>query len=145
MNAPVHVVCPHCGRTNRVPADKLGAHPTCGACKQALFTGEPADLDTAGLQAQIRGSDLPVLVDFWAPWCAPCKMMAPAFAQAAAQFEPRARFVKLNTEDHPDGAAPYGIRGIPTLILFRGGREADRVSGAMDARRLAAWVEQRLA
>ncbi|HDP89841.1 MAG TPA: thioredoxin TrxC [Thioalkalivibrio sp.] len=144
MSEPLHVVCPHCGRTNRVPADRLAAAPTCGACKQPLFTGRPAEVDAAGLQTQIGRSDLPVLVDFWAPWCAPCRMMAPAFAQVAGQFEPHLRCLKLNTEDHPDGAAPFGIRGIPTLILFRGGREAARVSGAMDVRRLADWVRQSL-
>ncbi|MBD3619529.1 MAG: thioredoxin TrxC [Chromatiales bacterium] len=144
MNAAVHVVCPHCGRTNRVPADRLTAAPVCGACKKPLFTGHPAEVDGAGLKAQVGRSDLPVLVDFWAPWCAPCRMMAPAFAQVAARFEPQLRCLKLNTEDHPEAAAPFGIRGIPTLILFRGGREAARISGALDAGRLADWVRQQL-
>jgi thioredoxin 2 len=144
MTDPLHVVCPHCSRTNRVPADRLTAAPTCGACKQPLFTGHPAEVDAAALQAHVAKGDIPVLVDFWAPWCAPCRMMAPAFEQAARQFEPRVRFLKLNTEDHPQGAAPFGIRGIPTLILFKRGQEAARISGALDARSLVGWVQQQL-
>ena len=144
MTGATHVVCPHCSRTNRVPADRLTAAPNCGACKQPLFTGHPAEVDAAALQSHVAKNDLPVLVDFWAPWCGPCQMMAPAFVQATAQFEPRVRFLKLDTEAHPQGAAPFGIRGIPTLILFKGGREAARISGALDARSLAGWIQQHL-
>ena len=144
MSDGLHVVCPHCQRVNRVPAERLGSGAKCGVCKQPLFDGKPAEVDAAGLQTQITRSDLPVVVDFWAPWCAPCRMMAPAFEQAAQQLEPQVRLAKLNTAAHPQGAAPFGIRGIPTLILFKRGAEAARVSGAMDARSLINWIRQQL-
>jgi thioredoxin 2 len=140
----IHIVCPHCQGTSRVPAARLADRPLCGSCRQPLLDGQPFEVDSAALDRHVRSSDLPVLVDFWAPWCGPCRVMAPAFAQGARQFATRARFAKLNTEEHPQAAAAHGIRGIPTLILFRQGREVDRVSGALDPGQLTAWLGRHL-
>ncbi len=144
MSDPLHVVCPHCHRVNRVPREKLAAGGKCGACHGALFAGQPVELDADSMQRHIASSDIPLLVDFWAPWCAPCQMMAPGFKQAAATLEPQLRLAKLNTEIHSQAAAPYGIRGIPTLILFSGGREQARISGALNEQQLVAWIRQQL-
>ncbi len=144
MSNSIHIVCPHCGGINRVPADRLGGDPKCGKCHRPLFTGRPLALDEAAFNRHLQRSDLPMLVDFWAPWCGPCKMMAPAFEQAAAQLEPAVRLVKVNTEENQALAAQYGIRSIPTLALFKGGREIARTAGAMDTRGLVAWTRQYL-
>jgi len=143
MSSPeaLHVVCPHCHTTNRVQAAQLGSAPDCGSCHRPLFTGEPLALDAASFDRHVARSHLPVVVDFWAPWCAPCRQMAPAFAQAARELEPRMRLAKLDTEAHPAIAARYGIRSIPTMILFRGGQEAARISGALGAADIARWVQ----
>ncbi len=136
------VVCPHCHAPNRLPAERLGDGGNCGKCKSPLFLGEPVDLDAAGFQAQVGRSEIPVLVDFWAPWCGPCRAMAPAYAQAARQLEPNYRVAKLNTEEEQALAARFGIRSIPTLALFKGGREVARQAGAMDAASIVRWANQ---
>ena len=138
--AQLHIVCPHCHKTNRVAQVHLGSAADCGSCHQPLFTGEPLELDGDSFARHIQRSQIPVVVDFWAPWCAPCRMMAPAFAQAAAELEPNVRLVKLDTEAHPQAAAPYGIRGIPTMVAFRNGQEVARISGALPAGEIVRWV-----
>ena len=137
----LHIVCPHCHATNRVPADRLEASPKCGACHQPLFAGQPAELTEHHFNRHITNSDIPVLIDFWAPWCGPCRMMAPAFSKAAAALEPHMRLVKVNTEEEQGLAARYNIRSIPTLVLFKGGREIARQAGAMGEHDLIRWAQ----
>ncbi len=138
-----HIVCPHCDAVNRVPAEKLGNQPVCGKCKQALFTAHPVELTSANFTQHIARSEVPVLVDFWAPWCGPCRMMAPAFVQAASMLEPQMRLAKLNTEEAQELAARYNIRSIPTLALFKGGVEVARQAGAMDAGNIVRWARSK--
>ena len=139
-----HVVCPHCQGINRVPEDRLTEGPKCGVCSRPLFDGSPVELNQATFGKHVQKNDIPVLVDFWAPWCGPCKMMAPVFARTAAQLSPRVRFAKVNTEEERALAMEYNIRSIPTLALFRNGREVDRVAGALDQSSLVRWVQQHL-
>jgi thioredoxin 2 len=139
-----HVVCPNCNATNRLPTERLGAGPKCGKCGERIFAGHPVELTDASFDKHIGRSDIPVVVDFWAPWCGPCKMMAPAFEQAAGQLEPRVRLAKLNTEEAQVIAGEYSIRSIPTLVLFRNGREVARQPGAMGAADIVRWVQAHL-
>ncbi len=144
MAGALHVVCPHCDAVNRIPAARLSEGPKCGKCHQALFSGRPLDLRTDNFEKHITRSDIPVLVDFWAPWCQPCRVMAPAFAQAAIQLELRARLCKVNTEAEQMLGAKFGVRSIPTLALFKGGREVAREAGAMGAADIVRWAQARL-
>ena len=136
------VTCASCGQANRVPSVRLADAPKCGVCGSVLIDGKVAELDAATHDKVTRGDALPVLVDYWAPWCGPCRMMAPEFAKAAKSLATEARLMKLNTEDHPQVSARAGIRGIPALILYRGGREIARLSGARPAADITAFVRQ---
>jgi len=140
MTESVHIVCPHCQSINRAPAAKLHDQPKCGQCHRPLFMGEPIELTTATFARHAQRNDIPLLVDFWAPWCGPCKMMAPQFQQAARLLEPKVRLAKVNTEAEPQLAAQFGIRSIPTLALLRGGQEVARQVGAMGAQEIVRWV-----
>jgi len=138
--AVVRAVCPHCHTINRVPAGRLEQSPVCGGCKLPLLEPRPFALTEANIDKHIANSDLPVVIDFWAPWCGPCKGMAPVFERAAAELGPRARLVKVNTDEQPGLAVRFGIRGIPTFAIFRNGKEAARISGAMDLGSFLGWV-----
>ena len=140
----LHLVCPHCNATNRVPSDKLQAELNCGKCHAALLQAHPDNLGEVAFNAQLAKSDLPLVVDFWAPWCGPCRAMAPAYEKVSHDMHGKARFVKVNTEDEQGLAAKFNIRSIPTLAVFAGGREIARQPGAMSAPDVARWVSAAL-
>jgi thioredoxin 2 len=136
----VHAVCPHCNAVNRVPPERLAEAPQCGSCGKPLFAGKPIELTGQTFERHVQRNDLPVVVDFWAPWCGPCRTMAPQFEQAARQLAGHVQFGKVNSDDEQELSARFGIRSIPTLVLMRGGREVDRVSGALSSAQLVQWL-----
>ncbi len=144
MTQPVHVACPTCNAINRIPADKMSAKPSCGKCGKPVFPGHPIDLNAGNFMQHINRNDIPVVVDFWAPWCGPCKTMAPWYSDAAEKLEPRVRFAKLNTENEQAIGAKFNVRSIPTLILFRKGKEIARNAGAMQSAQIVNWIQAQL-
>ncbi len=139
-----HIVCPHCDAVNRVADQRMADDPRCGVCHKALFVGRPVTLSEANFGKQTGRNDIPVVVDFWAQWCGPCKMMAPAFEAASAQLEPSVRLAKANTEEMQRVSAQLGIQSIPTLVLFKNGREVARQAGAMSQPQLVQWIQSRI-
>ena len=145
MSARQQVVCGHCGQINRLPAERTVADARCGSCHHPIFSGHPIEVDEAGFGRHLAHSDIPVLVDVWAPWCGPCRAMAPMFERAARELEPGVRLLKLNADTAPSVSSRLAINGIPTLLLMQSGREIARTSGAMDASNIVAWTRAGLA
>jgi len=143
MNEFTHIVCPHCNGTNRLPSQKLTQDAKCGRCKKPLFDTTPIALSTENISQHLEKNDIPVIIDFWAPWCGPCKIMGPNFEQAARSFKTKVRFAKVNTEDQNSLGTHFNIQSIPTLILFKNAKEIDRVSGALDTNSLIDWINSK--
>ena len=144
QSSSLHIVCPHCDTTNRVPRDKLADGGRGGQCQQKLFDGHPSALDPARFERHLAKSEVPLLIDFWAEWCGPCRMMAPEFERAAAQLEPAVRLVKVNVDEEPTLAQRYRVQSIPTLLLAFQGRELARAAGARSAAQLVQWTQAEL-
>lgn len=140
----MHYTCPNCAAINRIPTDKTATDAVCGRCKSALFNGQPTDLTDQNFSRFIKKNDFPIIVDFWASWCGPCKMMAPVFSNLSEQMQSQLRFAKVNTEEAQQTSTRLGIRSIPTLILYHQGKEIDRLAGALPEQQLRQWLEQGL-
>lgn len=144
MNDSLHIVCPHCHKTNRLPSTRIAERPQCGACQQLLFSGKPIALEQTPFEQHLKNNDIPILVDFWAPWCGPCKIMGPYFEAATTLLEPKIRLIKIDTESQQTLAARYMIQSIPTLMLFLHGKEIAKSSGVMKTQDIVRWVHQHI-
>jgi len=138
----INVVCPHCLKVNRIPQKESYTKANCGSCKNSLLSSKPVSVDIQSFQQFLLNSNLPLVVDFWAPWCGPCRQMAPAFEEASVAMSLKAQFLKVNTEEHQQLGGEYGIRSIPTMVIFKNGKEVDRISGALSVQRIQNWVAQ---
>jgi len=144
MENQQHAVCPSCNAVNRIPAQRRGKEISCGKCHVPMFGSDPRSVNSAAFTAQLSRSEVPVVVDFWAPWCGPCKAMAPVFTQVSARMGSRAQFIKVNTDEESALGAQYGIRSIPTLAIFQSGREVARISGSLPAVSLEQWIDSHI-